>query len=87
MRQYLQTVRLKHLRARPHHPQTNVNIEHMHRTLKEDVMLVVYTGPDHLREAAPRWHECTTVKRLRAQSVVEPASPGDVCYQPREDNG
>lgn len=54
MKKYLKTQALKHLRALAHHTQTNGKIERMHRTLKKDVTLVVWTAPGELREAITR---------------------------------
>jgi len=48
MKEYLRTQALRHLRARAHHPQTTGKIERMHRTLKDDVTLVVWTAPGPL---------------------------------------
>jgi hypothetical protein len=58
MKRYLRTQALRHLRARAHHPQTTGKIEGaggIHRTLKGDVTLVVWTAPGELREAIARF--------------------------------
>jgi putative transposase len=82
MRQYLQTVGLRHLRARPHHPQTNGKIERMHRTLKEDVTLVVSMGPDQLREAISRF--VAYYNSQRYHKALRNVTPDDVWFGRRE---
>jgi putative transposase len=82
MRQYLQTVGLRHLRTRPHHPQTNGKIERMHRTLKEDVTLVVSMGPDQLREAISRF--VAYYNSQRYHKALRNVTPDDVWFGRRE---
>jgi putative transposase len=66
MGDFLRAHGLRHLRARSHHPQTIGKIERWHRTMKDDVTLVVRVSPDELRGAiaafvayynARRYHE------------------------------
>jgi putative transposase len=82
MRQYLQTVGLRHLRTRPHHPQTNGKIERLHRTLKEDVTLVVSMGPDQLREAISRFVDYYNSQRYH--KALRNVTPDDVWFGRRE---
>jgi putative transposase len=55
MEDYLRIIGLKHLRGRVHHPQTTGKIERMHRTIKDDVTLVVETSPEQLIAAISRF--------------------------------
>jgi len=82
MKQYLRTQALKHLRTRPHHPQTNGKIERMHRTLKDDVTLVVWTAPGELREAIARF--VTYYNSQRYHEALKNVTPDDVWFGRRE---
>ena len=44
--EYLGLVGIRHILASPFHPQTNGKIERYHRTLKEEINLLPYQGPD-----------------------------------------
>ena len=83
MQEYLRTIGLKHLRARAHHPQTNGKIERMHRTLKEDVTLIVYTSPDLLREAIARFVAYYNAERYH--EALHNVTPDDVWCGRREE--
>ena len=82
MQQYLRTLGLKHLRARAHHPQTTGKIERMHRTLKENVTLVVATAPGELREAIARFVAYYNSERYH--EVLRNVTPDDVWFGRRE---
>jgi len=49
--QYLKSYRMKHLRGRPHHPQTQGKIERYHRSMKSIVKLDTYFYPWELEQA------------------------------------
>lgn len=83
MEEYLHIIGLKHLRARPHHPQTNGKIERMHRTLKEDVTLIVHTSPDLLREAIGRFVAYYNTERYH--EALKNVTPEDVWCGRREE--
>jgi putative transposase len=82
MKKYLKTQALKHLRARAHHPQTNGKIERMHRTLKDDVTLVVWTAPGELREAIARFVSYYNSERYH--EALRNVTPDDVWFGRRE---
>jgi putative transposase len=83
MEQYLRTLGLKHLRARAHHPQTNGKIERMHRTLKEEVTLIVHTSPDQLREAIAQFVHYYNTERYH--EALRNVTPDDVYFGRREE--
>jgi transposase InsO family protein len=83
MEDYLQTLHIRHLRARAHHPQTNGKIERMYRTLKEEVTLVVHTSPEELRMAIGR---CVDYyNRHRYHEALGNVTPDDVYFGRREE--
>jgi transposase InsO family protein len=51
MQEFLRAHGLKHVQARGHHPQTLGKVERWHRTMKDEVELVVHMSPDELRAA------------------------------------
>jgi transposase InsO family protein len=51
MGDFLRAQGLHHIRARGHHPQTIGKVERWHRTMKDEVTLVVHMSPDELRGA------------------------------------
>jgi putative transposase len=83
MQQYLKTLGLRHLRARAHHPQTTGKIERMHRTMKDEVELVVRMSPGELAAAIAR---CVAYyNRERYHEALHNVTPDDVWFGRREE--
>lgn len=82
MEDYLQIIGLKHLRGRAHHPQTTGKIERMHRTLKDDVTLVVEMSPAELTAAISRF--VTYYNSARYHEALGNVTPDDVYFGRRE---
>lgn len=82
MEDFLRTHELRHIRARAHHPQTNGKIERMHRTLKDEVTLIVHTSPDELRAAIGRFVDYYNSQRYH--EALGNVTPDDVWYGRRE---
>jgi len=76
MEDYLRTIGLKHLRGRAHHPQTTGKIERMHRTLKDDVTLVVHMSPEELAAAIGRFVDYYNSQRYH--EALRNVTPDDV---------
>jgi transposase InsO family protein len=76
MRDFLQAHGLRHLRSRSHHPQTIGKIERWHRTMKEDVTLVVQVSPDQLRGAIAAFVEYYNGRRYH--EALGNVTPDDV---------
>ena len=73
---------LRHVRASAHHPQTLGKLERLHRTLKDDVTLVVETTPDGLRAQIARFVDY--YNRERYHEALGNVTPDDVYYGRRE---
>jgi len=82
MADFLPSHGLRHLRARSHHPQTIGKIERLHRTLKDDVSLVVPTSPDRLRAAIAQF--ANYYNRRRYHEALDNVTPDDVYYGRKE---
>ena len=82
MRDYLGFHGMKHLRAKAQHPQTIGKVERWHRTMKDEVTLVVHTSPDQLREAISRFVEY--YNRERYHEALKNVTPDDVWFGRRE---
>jgi transposase InsO family protein len=82
MEEYLRAHELRHIRARSHHPQTTGKIERMHRTMKDEVTLIVHTSPDELRAAIGRFVEYYNSQRYH--EALGNVAPDDVWYSRRD---
>ena len=82
MEQYLRAHELRHIRTRSHHPQTTGKIERMHRTMKDEVALIVHTSPDELRAAIGRFVDYYNSQRYH--EALGNVTPDDVWYGRRE---
>jgi transposase InsO family protein len=60
---YLGLVGIRHILAAPYHPQTNGKIERYHRTIKDEINLVLYEMPSELRGAIKTFIEYYNYER------------------------
>jgi len=82
MARFLRAHVLRHIRARPHHPQTTGKMERCHRTIKDVVTLVVHTSPDELRAALAAFVDY--YNRRRYHEALKNVTPDDVYFGRRE---
>jgi transposase InsO family protein len=82
MATYLRCLKVRHLNARAHHPQTIGKIERWHRTLKDVVTLVVHLTPDELRRAIAAFVDY--YNRERYHEALHNVTPDDVYYGRRD---
>lgn len=82
MADFLRCHGLRHLRARSHHPQTIGKMERCHRTVKDEVTLVVHTSPDQLRAAIAAFVDYYNARRYH--EALKNVTPDDVWFGRRE---
>jgi putative transposase len=82
MAKYLRCLQLRHLNARAHHPQTIGKIDRWHRTLKDEVELVVHSSPGKLRQAIAEFVDYYNQERYH--EALGNVTPDDVYYGRRE---
>lgn len=83
MAEFLRAHAIRHIRTAPHHPQTTGKTERYHRTLKNEVTLVVHLSPDELRAAIAQFVDY--YNRLRLHEALKNVTPEDVWHGRREE--
>ena len=82
MARFLRAHMLRHIRTRPHHPQTTGKMERCHRTIKDVVTLVIHTSPGELRAAIAAFVDY--YNRRRYHEALKNVTPDDVWFGRRE---
>jgi transposase InsO family protein len=83
MAEYLRAHHIRHIRTAPHHPQTTGKTERYHRTLKDEVTLVVHLSPEELKLAIAQFVDY--YNRLRLHEALKNVTPDDVWFGRREE--
>jgi transposase InsO family protein len=73
--EYLSVHGIKHIFARPYHPQGRGKIERFNRRIKEKVCLMVYCSPEELRKALD---EAIAIYNGTPHEALDNVSPSDV---------
>lgn len=82
LKKFLNKQKIRHIRGRPMHPQTQGKIERYHRSIKNVVKLQKYYCPDELKEAIA--HYVNFYNHFRYHESLDNVTPADVYYGRKE---